>query len=136
METMMHEWRKQPRGWGQTKTQVTEVPAVDKYVAWQTEKEEEPGGGGLSIQTRTWRGLWRHELVSGLKKWTSLHEGSVNDWLDVVLSVSRIDDPLSFGVLFDVTLCEELEAHVWRYGLWTKQDQKYLLMFPEDTLNS
>lgn len=43
---------------------------------------------------------------------TSLHDGSVNDGLDVVLSVSRVDDPLPFGVLLDVALCEELKTHV------------------------
>lgn len=46
------------------------------------------------------------------KKKESLHDGSVDDGLDVVLPVSRVDDPLPFGVLFDVALCEELEAHV------------------------
>lgn len=46
------------------------------------------------------------------RKWTSLHDGSVNDRLDVVLSVSRVDHPLSFGVLFDVILCKELKTHV------------------------
>lgn len=46
------------------------------------------------------------------RKWTSLHDGSVNDRLDVVLSVSRVDDPLPFGVLFDIVLREELKAHV------------------------
>lgn len=44
--------------------------------------------------------------------WTSLHDGSVDDGLDVVLSVSRVDDPLPFGVLFDIALCKELKAHV------------------------
>lgn len=42
----------------------------------------------------------------------SLHDGSVDDRLDVVLSVSRVDDPLPFGILFNVVLGEELKAHV------------------------
>lgn len=42
----------------------------------------------------------------------SLHDGSIDDGLNVVLSISRIDDPLPFGVLLDVVLREELETHV------------------------
>lgn len=45
-------------------------------------------------------------------KETSLHDGSVNDGLDEVLSVPRVDDPLPFGVLFHVVLSEELVTHV------------------------
>lgn len=52
----------------------------------------------------------------------SLHDGSVNDGLDVVLSVSRVDDPLPFRVLFDVILREELKAHVRRHRLRTKHN--------------
>lgn len=54
----------------------------------------------------------KERCKAGKKKWMSLHDGSVNDGLDVVLSVSRVDDPLPFGVLFDVGLCEELKTHV------------------------
>lgn len=45
----------------------------------------------------------------------SFHDGSVNDGLDVVLSVPRVDDTLPLGVLFDVVLGEDLEAHVGRH---------------------
>lgn len=51
-------------------------------------------------------------MESRREKRASLHDGSVNDRLDVVLPVPRVDDPLPFGVLFDVALREELKAHV------------------------
>lgn len=49
------------------------------------------------------------------EKRASLHDGSINDRLDVVLSVPRVDDPLPFRVLFHVILREELKTHVRRH---------------------
>lgn len=51
----------------------------------------------------------------------SLHDGSVDDRLDVVLSVPRVDDALPLGVLLDVALRKQLEAHVRGHRLRTKQ---------------
>lgn len=45
------------------------------------------------------------------RKERSLHDGPVDDGLDVVLSVSRVDDSLAFGVLVDVVL-GQLKAHI------------------------
>lgn len=50
------------------------------------------------------RGGKQEEREREKRKGTSLHDGSVNDGLDVVLSVSGVDDSLPFGVLFDVVL--------------------------------
>lgn len=47
----------------------------------------------------------------------SLHDGPVDDGLDVVLPVAGVDDALPLGVLLDVALLEELEAHVRRHRL-------------------
>lgn len=58
----------------------------------------------------------------------SLHDGSIDDRLNVVLSISRIDDPLPFGVLLDVVLREELETHVWCHRLKTKKEIQKLLL--------
>lgn len=58
----------------------------------------------------------------------SLHDGSIDDGLNVVLSISRIDDPLPFGVLLDVVLREELETHVWCHRLKTKKGIQKLLL--------
>lgn len=65
-------------------------------------------------------------LERGGGKWKLFHDGSVDDGLDVVLSVSRVDDPLPFGVLFDVALCEQLKAHVRRHRLETKHNRAEL----------
>lgn len=54
----------------------------------------------------------------------SLHDGAVDDRLDVVLSVPRVDDALPLGVLLDVALCKQLEAHVRGHRLRTKQGEK------------
>lgn len=50
--------------------------------------------------------------AGGVELRTSLHDGSVDDGLDVVLPVARVDHTLPLRVLFDVALLEELEAHV------------------------
>lgn len=44
---------------------------------------------------KTFGSLWWVDGVESRKK-KSLHDGSVDDRLDVVLSVSRVDDPLPF----------------------------------------
>lgn len=49
----------------------------------------------------------------------SLHDGPVDDGLNVVLPVAGVDDALPLGVLLDVALLEELEAHVRRHRLGT-----------------
>lgn len=48
------------------------------------------------------------------------HDGSVDDGLNVVLSVFGVDDPLPLGVLLHFLLVEELEAHVRRHRLKAK----------------
>lgn len=60
----------------------------------------------MEREARKSRRMWKR---------VSLHDGSVNDGLNVVLSVSRVDDPLPFRVLFDVILLEELKTHVRRH---------------------
>lgn len=66
------------------------------------------------IQSRRPAGLcWVNGMESiWTKKWTSLHDGSINDGLNVVLSVSGVDDALPFGIVFCIILREELKAHV------------------------
>lgn len=59
----------------------------------------------------------------------SLHDGSVNDRLDVVLSVPRVDDTLPFGVLLDVALSKQLKAHVRGHRLKQRSIKKVLLSF-------
>lgn len=54
----------------------------------------------------------------------SLHDGSVNDRLDVVLSVPRVDDTLPFGVLLDVALSKQLKAHVRGHRLKQRNIKK------------
>lgn len=42
-----------------------------------------------------------------------LHNGPVQCRLNVILTIARVDHPLSFSLLFDFFLCEDLcEAHV------------------------
>lgn len=49
-----------------------------------------------------------------LRPWKHLlHDGSVQCWLNVILPVPRVDDPLPFLFLLYFLLCENLiEAHV------------------------
>lgn len=63
-------------------------------------------------------------MVSGGRSQRSLHDGSVNDRLDVVLSVPRVDDTLPFGVLLDVALSKQLKAHVRGHRLRREQHKK------------
>lgn len=65
-------------------------------------------------------------MVSGGRSQRSLHDGSVNDRLDVVLSVPRVDDTLPFGVLLDVALSKQLKAHVRGHRLKREQHKKRL----------
>lgn len=100
-------WGKERRvGWkrhgfilGSNAHQLFTVPAEDyKYVAWSD--------------------------VAGGRSRGSLHDGSVDDRLDVVLSVPRVDHTLPFGVLLDVALGKQLEAHVRGHRLRTEQHKK------------
>lgn len=64
--------------------------------------------------------------VSELDEWdqqTSLHDGPVDNGLDVVLSVAGVDDALPLGVLLDIALLKELKAHVRRHRLGTERKQ-------------
>lgn len=54
----------------------------------------------------------------------SFHDGPVDDGLDVVLPVAGVDDALPLGVLLDVALLEELEAHVRRHRLRTGRNSR------------
>lgn len=63
-------------------------------------------------------------MVSGGRSQRSLHDGSVNDGLDVVLSVPRVDDTLPFGVLLDAALSKQLKAHVRGHRLRREQHKK------------
>lgn len=54
---------------------------------------------------------------------TSLHDGSVDGWLYVVFSVARVDEALSFRVLFDFLLHKDsFKAHIRRHGLEEKTE--------------
>lgn len=60
-----------------------------------------------------------------------LHDGSVDDRLNVVLPVPGVDDPLSLGGLFDVLLCEDLKAHVRRHRL--REGERHTVILYYDT---
>lgn len=71
------------------------------------------------VADRPWK-RWVGEGAAGggaarLRTGPSLHDGPVDDGLDVVLPIAGVDDALPLGVLLDVALLEELEAHVRRH---------------------
>ena len=101
----------------QCKQKSSKVPAVVyNYVARQAVEEEGEDGVAISnIQKQSGLlalcgELMRWKRSSGadgkqeVREKPLLHDGSVNDGLDVVPSISRVDDPLPFGVLLDAAL--------------------------------
>lgn len=88
------------------------VPISSRQKQESQTRKQRPGAAALCGELMRWRRGGKAGGKRERERRTSLHDGSVNDGFDVVLSVSRVDDPLSFGVLLDVVLCEELKTHI------------------------